>query len=57
MKNTLEKIIIRFGVQLCGLAMFVAPLVSEVCRGKYYQPIEPEGLATFAKNNSPSSIL
>lgn len=51
MKDTLLKIICRYGTQFCAMAMFIAPLASEACRGKYYQPVEPEGLTDFVEKS------
>lgn len=51
MKKTVTKLICKFGAQLCAVAMVIAPLVSDICRNKYYQPEEPEGLAAFANKH------
>ena len=48
MKKRVTRLICKFGVQLCAVAAVIAPLVSDICRFKYYQPEEPEGLDTFA---------
>ena len=47
MKKTVARLICKFGAQLCAVAMVIAPLVSDICRNKYYQPEEPEGFMTF----------
>lgn len=54
MKKTVTKLICKFGAQLCAVAMVIAPLVSDICRNKYYQPEEPEGLAAFANKHKVS---
>ena len=54
MKKTVNKLICKFGAQLCAVAMVIAPLVSDICRNKYYQPEEPEGLAAFANKHRVS---
>ena len=51
MKKTVTKLICKFGAQLCAVAMVIAPLVSDICRNKYYQP---EGLAAFANKHRVS---
>ena len=48
MKKTVARLICKFGAQLCAVAMVIAPLVSDICRNKYYQPEEPEGFEVFA---------
>lgn len=48
MKKAIARLICKFGTQLCAVAMVIAPLVSDVCKNKYYQPEEPEGLDAFA---------
>lgn len=54
MKKTVTKLICKFGAQLCAVAMVIAPLVSDICRNKYYQPEEPEGLESFANERRVS---
>lgn len=54
MKKTVAKLICKFGTQLCAVAMVIAPLVSDICRNKYYQPEEPEGLEAFANERRVS---
>jgi cyclic lactone autoinducer peptide len=48
MKSTIMKFICKYGARLCAVALAVAPLASEACKMKYYQPEEPEGLRDFA---------
>lgn len=48
MKKAIARLICKFGTQLCAVAMVIAPLVSDVCKNKYYQAEEPEGLDAFA---------
>lgn len=48
MKKRVTRLICKFGVQLCAVAAVIAPLVSDICRFKYYQPEEPEGMDAFA---------
>ena len=48
MKKAISRLICKFGTQLCAVAMVIAPLVSDVCKNKYYQAEEPEGLDAFA---------
>jgi len=47
-KAIARRLICKFGTQLCAVAMVIAPLVSDVCKNKYYQAEEPEGLDAFA---------
>ena len=47
MKKMLEKIVVRFGKQLCMLVGIVAAFSANSCRGFFYQPEEPEELAEF----------
>ena len=49
MKKAIARLICKFGTQLCAVAMVIAPLVSDVCKNKYYQAEEPEGLDAFAE--------
>ena len=39
-----EKFLKKYGAIICMIAVAVAPMASEFCRVKYYQPKEPEGL-------------
>ena len=48
MKEKLMKIICKYGCKLCAAAVFGAPLASQACKTKYYQPKEPAGLKEFA---------
>ena len=48
MKEKLMKIICKYGCKLCAVAVLVAPLATQACKTKYYQPKEPEGLREFA---------
>ena len=51
MKKTLTSILSKFGTLMIALAVIAAPLASEICRTRYYQPEEPEGLEAFAKKH------
>lgn len=48
MKKRLISFICRYGCRLCAAAALIAPLASETCKTRYYQPVEPDGLAEFA---------
>lgn len=50
MKKAIARLICKFGTQLCAVAMVIAPLVSDVCKNKYYQPEEPEGFEAFVES-------
>lgn len=40
----MKKFLKKYGAIICMIAVAVAPMASEFCRVKYYQPKEPEGL-------------
>lgn len=48
MKRFMERFVSKFGKQLCSLAGLAAIISVYSCRGFYYQPEEPEGLAELA---------
>jgi hypothetical protein len=50
MKKSVAKLICKFGTPLRTAAAVVAPMVSDTCKNKYYQPEEPAGLEAFAKS-------
>lgn len=47
--QNIKKFMRLIGNMLCMAACLVAPMASEVCRGKCYQPEEPEGLEEFVR--------
>lgn len=51
MKKRIIKVICKYGAQLCALALIVAPLTSEICRARFYQPEEPKGLEGFVRKS------
>ena len=55
MKKKFQQFICKYGVQLCAVAMALSPLISRGCRGKFYQPKEPDGFAEFALNHTKNS--
>lgn len=48
MKSKLMSLICKYGFRLCAFAAVVAPLASQTCKTRYYQPKEPDGLTQFA---------
>ena len=48
MKKKIMDFICKYGCKLCAAAVVIAPLASEACKVKYYQPEEPAGLRDFA---------
>ena len=48
MKKKIMDFICKYGCKLCAVAVAIAPLASEACKVKYYQPEEPVGLRDFA---------
>lgn len=50
MKKSVAKLICKFGTPLRTAASVVAPMVSDTCKNKYYQPEEPAGLEAFVKS-------
>lgn len=48
MKKKIMDFICKYGCKLCAVAVVIAPLASEACKVKYYQPEEPAGLRDFA---------
>lgn len=51
MKKILATLVAKFGRQLCTLAGMAAVFSTYGCRGKFYQPEEPVGLAEFINSN------
>lgn len=49
MREKIKRMMEKYGTQLCCLAIAVAPIAATGCRGLYYQPKEPEGLAEFVR--------
>lgn len=49
MKNVLKNFIIRYGHQICSIAIMASAMMVSKCRGLFYQPKEPEGLEEMAK--------
>lgn len=49
MKKIIENLVVRYGKQLCSIAMVAAVASVNSCRGLFYQPEEPEGLLELAK--------
>lgn len=45
-----KKIVKMAGKVLCMAACAVAPMASEICRCKYYQPKEPDGFEDFVNS-------
>lgn len=37
MKKTVARLICKFGAQLCAVAMVIAPLVSDICRKRFFK--------------------
>ena len=50
MKSKINWLIMRYGKQLCSIAMISAILTTSQCRVLFYQPIEPDGLLEFVEN-------
>ncbi len=44
MFKILNKLVMRYGVSISAFAIMVAALSSDLCRGEWYQPKEPENL-------------
>ena len=51
MKKIIGKLVNKYGAALCALAVAVAPIAVNTCRGKFYQPEEPENLEAFVMAN------
>ena len=49
MKKVLSKVIKKYGAVFCTLAIVVAPVVSQGCFVKFYQPEEPENFKEIMK--------
>lgn len=47
MKKIFRRFILQYGKQICALAVAVSSIAPNCCRGHWYQPEEPEGLAKF----------
>lgn len=44
MIKVFNKLIMRYGLHISAFAVMVATLSSDLCRGEWYQPKEPENL-------------
>ncbi len=51
MKKIIEKIVIKYGRQICSLAGLAAMVSVSCCRGFFCQPEEPEGVKS--QNSNP----
>ncbi|MBR6222183.1 MAG: cyclic lactone autoinducer peptide [Lachnospiraceae bacterium] len=49
MMKALYNIVARKAIVLCSIAAVTSTFATELCRGVWYQPEEPEGLAEFAE--------
>ena len=51
MRKMLKRFMLQYGKQLCALAVVMASIAPNCCRGHWYQAEEPEGLAEFLKEH------
>ena len=51
MVKTINKFILRYGLSISAFAIMVAALSSDLCRGEWYQPKEPENLHKIIEND------
>lgn len=49
MKKIISKVIRKYGSVFCALAIAVAPMVSQRCYIKFYQPEEPKDFKEMMK--------
>lgn len=47
MVKYIKRIVVKYGKQLCTLAVIIAPIATRCCRGMYYEPEIPEGMNEF----------
>ncbi len=47
----MKKLITKYGMKLCALAVLFAPVAVQSCRTVFYEMEEPEGLEKFASKN------
>ena len=50
MIKVFNKLIMRYGLHISAFAIMVAALSSDLCRGEWYQPKEPDGLHKIMEN-------
>ena len=50
-KIKMKKLITKYGMKLCALAVLFAPVALQSCRTVFYEMEEPEGLEKFASKN------
>ncbi len=51
MKEMFKRLLKQHGRKLCAVAVVVASIAPNCCRGHWYQAEEPEGLADFMKTH------
>lgn len=49
MEKLLRRFIQQHGKRICNTAVTMASIAPSCCRGHWYQPEEPKGLAEFLK--------
>lgn len=51
MKSFFKKIMVKYAIDICSLAVLLTPIASRVCRTFFYEPKQPEGLGKFVADN------